>query len=96
MTTYFVTRHKGAVDWAREQGIEAQHIPHLAVERLKPGDTVLGTLPISIVAELCAKDCRYFHLSLDIPPQKRGQELTLADMKAFGAVLEEYEARRLS
>jgi len=94
MTTYFVTRHKGAVAWAKEQGLEVELLDHLDVEKLKAGDTVLGTLPVSIAAEVCALGCRYFHLTLNMPPELRGRELTAQDMDACGAVLEEYDVRR--
>jgi len=95
MTTYFVTRHKGALEWAWSQGIEAEPIVHLDPETIKPGDKVLGTLPVSVAAEVCRRGARYFHLTLDMPPDARGRELTLKDMDVFGAKLEEYEVRRI-
>ena len=95
MTRYFVTRHQGAVEWARNQGIDAQHLSHLDPETIKPGDVVLGTLPVSIVAEICAKGAHYLHLSLKTPPIQRGQELTAKDMDDLGAELIEYEVRRV-
>ena len=60
-----------------------------------PGDVVIGTLPVHIVAEICARGGRYLHLTLDVPPQARGRELTADDMERFGARLEEYEVKRL-
>ncbi len=96
MTTFFVARHKGAVDWARRRGIEARHVTHLDPETIKPGDTVLGTLPVSVAAQVCANGGRYVHLTLDTPPEHRGRELTADDMDAFGAVLEEYDVRKVN
>ncbi len=95
MTSYFVTRHKGAVQWARKKGIEAEHVAHFDAGLVHEGDNVLGTLPVSIVADICARGGRYFHLSLDIPADERGKELTLQDMEKFGAVLEEFDVRRV-
>lgn len=95
MTAYFVTRHMGAVDWARAQGIEAEHITHLDVENIRPGDMILGTLPVSVAAQVCEKGAKYFHLTLDLPPQLRGKELTGEDMENAGAVLEEFEVRKV-
>ncbi len=94
MTSYFVTRHKGAVEWARSKNIDARQVAHLDPEKIQPGDTVLGTLPVSIVADVCARGGRYFHLSLETPPEQRGQELSALDMDAFGAELVEYDVRR--
>ncbi len=95
MTTYFVTRHAGAVEWARARGIETEHISHLDVDTIRPGDTVLGTLPVSVAAEVCARGGRYLHLTLETPLEHRGRELTAQDMEAFGAKLEEYEVKRV-
>ena len=91
MTVYFITRHSGAVAWAREEGIEAaQLIDHLDVERIQPGDTVVGTLPVNLAAQVCARGGRYLHLSLDLPPEWRGRELSAEDMRRFGARVEEF------
>ncbi|MBB4302851.1 CRISPR-associated protein Csx16 [Rhodobium orientis] len=95
MTTYFVTRHSGAVEWARRQGIAAEAVSHLDVETVKSGDTVLGTLPVNLVAEINRRGARYLHLRLDVPLQHRGQELTVEDMETFGARFEEFEVKRI-
>lgn len=91
MTTYFVTRHSGAVEWARAQGIDATLIQHLDPDTIKTGDTVLGTLPVNIAADICQRGARYFHLSLEVPPDLRGTELTAQDMTTCNATLEEFE-----
>lgn len=95
MTTYFVSRHPGAIEWARRQGIVAEVTDHLDVAIIRPGDEVIGTLPISVVAELGERGARYLHLTLDVPPEARGVELSADDMDRYGAILEEYEAKRL-
>ena len=95
MITYFITRHKGAVNWAKQRGIEAQLVRHLDTAMIKQGDKVLGTLPVSIAAEVCARGGRYFHLTVNIPEDRRGDELTAADMDAFGAELGEFFVRRV-
>lgn len=95
MTAYFVTRHQGAVEWARRQGIEAAAVSHLDIETVEAGDMVLGTLPVSVAAEVCARGARYLHLTLDTPPERRGRELSADEMAAFGAKLQEFEVRRM-
>lgn len=96
MTARFVTRHAGAAEWARRQGITAEIVAHLDIETVRPGDLILGTLPVSLAAEVCARGARYLHLDLDIPPEARGRELTADDMDALGAELVGYEVRRKS
>lgn len=92
MTTYFITRHPGALAWAESIGLNYdQHIEHLIIpQNLNASDIVIGTLPINMVCALNQKEVRYIHLSLDIPPNLRGKELDLEQLKACNATLEEY------
>ncbi len=96
MTTYFVSRHPGALAWAAEEGIQVdQVIDHLDLA-VEPGDTVIGSLPVNLAAEVCERGGRYLHLSLVLPPTLRGLELTAEQMRACGARIEEYRIRRMS
>jgi len=96
MTTTFVTRHEGAVEWARKHGIEAdERIEQFDTSTVAPGDTVIGTLPVNLAGEVCARGGRYIHLSLEVPKSERGKELSANDMERFGATLEAYEVRRV-
>jgi len=91
MTTYFVTRHPGARAWAAEEGIEVDDvIDHLDPTRIEPGDTVIGSLPVNLAAEVCARGGVYLHLSLDLPAELRGRELTVEQMRTCGARIEEF------
>lgn len=93
MTTFFISRHPGARDWAAAEGIEVDaQLDHLDTSIIQPGDVVIGTLPINLVAEVCARSGRYLHLSLDLPANLRGQELAADDMRQCKARLEEYRA----
>ncbi|MCG5536614.1 CRISPR-associated protein Csx16 [Ectothiorhodospira mobilis] len=96
MTTHFVTRHSGAVEWAHHQGLAVdRQVDHLDPMDLAPGDTVIGTLPVHLAAAICERGARYLHLSLDLPPELRGRELSADDMEAAGARLEAYRVERL-
>ena len=95
MTAWFITRHPGALDWARAQGIEARPLAHLDPASIQPGDTVIGTLPVHIAAEICARGGRYLHLSMNLPPEARGRELTAGEMDRYGAKLVEYSVREV-
>ena len=94
----FVTRHKGAVEWVRRQGIIAKMIDHLDEETiagLQSGDMVMGVLPVSVVAEVMAQGARFLHLELQVPPELRGKELSADDLERMGAKLVEYEVRKV-
>lgn len=95
MTTYFITRHPGALDWAIARGIAVdRRLEHLDTTLIRPGDTVIGTLPVHLVAAICERGARYRHLALEIPPEARGRELSAEELAAFGARLETYHVRQ--
>lgn len=97
MTTYFISRHAGAVDWAEAQGFHVdQRLAHFDVTVIQPNDRVIGTLPINLVADVNARGGHYFHLTLELPAEARGKELSAEDMQRYGARLEAYAAQKLS
>lgn len=95
MTTWLVTRHPGAVEWAARQGIAVdRQVAHLDVREVAAGDTVIGTLPVNLAARVCARGARFLNLSIDVPPQARGRELTADELERYGARVEKYRVER--
>lgn len=91
MAVWFVSRHPGARAWAREEGLEVDvWCDHLEVERISEGDTVIGSLPVPMVAEVCRRGAVYWHLTLDLPSELRGCELSAMDMRRLKVRLEQY------
>ena len=91
MTTYFITRHPGAIAWAKLQGIIIdQQLTHLDINDIQPGDTVIGSLPVNLAAEVCQRGANYLHMSLSVPENWRGRELSVEQMVQCGAQLENY------
>ena len=91
--TFFISRHPGAIEWATRHGIMgAELVPHFDPEEVEPGDVVIGTLPINLVAEVNRRGGIYQHLSMDLPADARGKELTADDMDQYGARLEIFYA----
>ncbi|HHH38158.1 MAG TPA: CRISPR-associated protein Csx16 [Sedimenticola sp.] len=96
MTSYFVTRHHGAREWARRRGLGVDVVcEHLDIGRIRPGDRVIGSLPVNLAADVCARGGRYLHLGIDLPFELRGRELTADQMEARGARVEEYRVTRV-
>jgi CRISPR-associated protein Csx16 len=92
MTTWFVSRHPGALKWAALQGLQVDsHAQHLDPLHVQMGDAVMGNLPIHLVAAVCARGAKYYNLSLDIPAHWRGRELTEAELQQCNARLERFE-----
>lgn len=95
-TVWFVSRHSGAVEWAKRQGLRVDRlVDHIDIEQVQAGDTVIGTLPINLAAEVCQRGARFFNLSLNLPPEARGKELSAEDLERFAARIEEYRINRV-
>ena len=95
MTTYLVSRHRGAIEWIEQQGLNVdQIISHLEPETIQAGDIVIGTLPIQLAAQVCTRGARYLHLEIDLPFEKRGQELSAKDLVFYKAKLTEFTVKR--
>ena len=86
-----MSRHPGALVWIRAQKIHFDfHVPHLDIEQISRGDTVIGTLPIHLAARVNERGARYFNLSLEVPAELRGKELSAKTLETFQARLEEF------
>ena len=91
MTTWFITRHPGARQWALERGLHIdRHCVHLEPALIEAGDTVIGSLPVHLAAAVCERGARYVNLSLDLPAHARGRELSTEELAAFNARLEAF------
>ena len=96
-TTWFVSRHPGAVEWARRKGLDIDRWEaHLDPAEVRAGDTVVGSLPANLAAGVCARGARYLHLSLDLPLAWRGRELSAAELEQAGASIEQFTVQRIS
>lgn len=94
---YFVTRHRGAVTWAARNGLRARKVETSNFDPavLQPGDVVMGILPMHLVAEVNRRGGHYWNLTMDVPPEWRGRELTAEEMTACHARLEEFRVLQL-
>ncbi len=96
MTTFFVSRHPGALEWAARQQLPADHlVSHLDLAWVQAGDNVIGSLPVHLAAQVCAAGAAYWHLSLEVPSELRGQELSADTLERLGARVERFEVRAL-
>lgn len=94
--TWFVSRHPGAIEWAKRQGLVVDRwVAHLDPAVLAVGDAVIGTLPVNLAAEICKRGVRYLHLSLNVTPEWRGRELSADDLQALAAHIEPYRVAHM-
>jgi len=96
LSTFFVSRHPGAIEWAARQHLHVDHlVPHLDPAQVRPGDTVIGSLPVNLAAQVCAIGAAYWHLSLALPAELRGYELSADDLERLGARVEPFHIQAL-
>ena len=94
MATYFISRHPGAIEWAARQNMVVdQLMDHLDLAIVKAGDVIIGSLPVNLAAQVCARGASYWHLSLQLPVELRGQELSADDMERLSAQVEPFDIR---
>lgn len=91
-TTYFVTRHAGAKEWAARKGIAAKIVEHVDLAAVGRGDVVISSLPAHFVADLIERGARYVHLAMEVPEEDRGRNLSADEMDRYGARLVEMTA----
>lgn len=96
MSVILVSRHAGTLDWFAKQGLRVdKQVEHFDIEMIKSGDTVVGILPIHLVAKVCALGASYLHLEMEVPLEFRGQELTSEQLDSFGAKLVAYVVQQV-
>ncbi|WP_274584124.1 CRISPR-associated protein Csx16 [Neisseria leonii] len=92
---YFVSRHAGARAWV-EQQTQWQvdcFISHLDPQCIRRGDVVLGTLPLHLAAEVCARGGIFYFLTLPQEEAGRGSEYSAEEMAEMGCSLRRFEVR---
>ena len=95
MTYWFVSRHQGAVAWARARKLPIDRfVPHLNVDDVLSDDTVMGTLPVELAAEVCRRGARFYALCMTVDEARRGHDLTAGDLAGQGACLQRYHVIR--
>jgi CRISPR-associated protein Csx16 len=94
MTTWFVSRHPGALEWMRKNRIPFdKYASHLDVDALRADDVVIGSLPVNLAAEVCARGAVYRHLSLRLASVDRGRELSAEELEGYKTTLLRYDVR---
>lgn len=95
-TTWFVSRHPGAIAWAKQKNLSIDRwVTHLNPNAINAGDTVIGTLPVHLAARICMRGAQYQHLVLEVPEEQRGREMAADDMLKAKAVLTIFHIKEL-
>jgi len=90
-TVWFISRHAGAIEWARRQNLVVDRwVSHLDPVTVNVGDTVIGTLPVHLASAVCARGARYLHLTTLLPLEWRGRDLSASEMETAAATLKQF------
>lgn len=96
MAVWFISRHQGAIDWIKQQPIQIDRFEsHLDVNLIQAEDTIIGTLPIHLAAEVCQKGAKFYFLSVNVRPEQRGTELTVKDLIAQNCTIEPFYIEKI-
>ena len=87
-----ITRHKGLVEYLAQQGIKGAVVLSHATEKDVTGRDVIGVLPL----RLACLTQRFVEVSLTIPLELRGVEMTLEQIKSCKPVLQEYVINKIN
>ncbi|MDR1686530.1 MAG: CRISPR-associated protein Csx16 [Desulfovibrio sp.] len=91
MTRWFVSRHNGAIEWAKRRKLPVDRwVTHLDADEIRNGDIVMGTLPLGSAADICNRGAAFYTLDFQTAEMQRGRELTADDLSAAGAALQRY------
>lgn len=87
-----VTRHPALVTHLRELGImgdDTEVLSHVSNPKTLTGKCVCGVLPLHLAAEArCV-----INVPLNVPPERRGAELTLEEIREYAQEPRIYEVR---
>ena len=90
MKKVIVTRHTALVEFLKELGVEGEVVAH-ATEETVAGKHVFGVLPMRLAAEAG----RFTEVSLNVPAELRGKELSLEEIKACNPTLTTFKVERV-
>lgn len=94
MRVAIVSRHKSTIDFVKAMFRDVTVLEHVNdIEELKDFDLIVGNLPLPMVAEIKRMGKRFVMVSLNIPKELRGKELTLEELHKFAELIEVEELK---
>lgn len=101
MTTYIITRHPATITYLKEEfgystAIAVTHVDEEFFSHLEKGDQVIGVLPAPLMARVCKITKHPFtHFEINLPPELRGKELSVKDLKTLLPQLTKFMVKHL-
>ena len=94
MKKIVITRHPALVDFLLEKGIienESYELHAHAIKDMIEGKDVIGVLPLGLAKYANSLTT----VNLDLPPEMRGKELSLEDVRRYYTDIEVFQVRSL-
>ena len=90
-TLYIISRHKATIDYLIDKlgkDRDVVILEHLnSSDDIPAGVDVAGNLPVGLIAELVRKGCCFYYVSLKVPPELRGKELSREEVEKHISLL---------
>lgn len=84
-----MSRHKGTIDYFREKLGDIDVKEHVnSLEELIDYDVIIGNLPITAIALLKEMGKRFILISLEVPRELRGKELSKEELEKYMKLVE--------
>ena len=84
-----ISNVEGTIRWLKSKPVfrDFEPVPYLGrlVDQLEPGDIVVGTLPLALAADVCAKGAEYWHINFR-RPRAKGRTLTAEELEETASV----------
>lgn len=92
-----VTRHPGAAEWVqRRLGRAVRVVDHLHPHEIVPGTRYQGVFPLTLAADICRAGAQCWAISVQLPPDLRGRELSAEQLDGLGARLVRYQVSEIA
>lgn len=96
MTTWFVSRHPGALQWMHRHGPSLdRHVTHLAAADVQPGDRVYGTLPCPWLAKSASEAPRISICPSRYPKLRAAVNSASINSKCSARTCKRFDVRRM-
>jgi len=89
-----VTRHPALLEYLRELGMvgeDCEVLTHVSSPEQIRGKEVIGVLPLRLAAEAFS----VVEVPLDLPPELRGKELSLEELRRYAGAPKRYRVRAI-
>jgi CRISPR-associated protein Csx16 len=88
-----VSRHPATIELIKHSLDKVDQVSHhFDTDDVREGDCIYGNLTAHLIASVCARGGRYFHIQISLPESLRGKELSRDQMISLNPQIVEISA----